>query len=184
MSVGFNDDFVSALEELAKRLQLVDETTFKAIHVARAQWTALAAINAIQRLGRPHWLLAQSITIKVCDYYDDRKVHAMYGFRFRAGRRLNVKTRARRLFAGSWATTVSTSTGARGGAAFHIARRITSCATRKSKPSPILDALLNKHFNAVMKEELQKELARIKSARKNERRQGRRYDPEGGYSRH
>ena len=182
MSVGYNDDFVSALEELAKRLQLVDETTFKAIHAARDQWTALAAINAIQRLGRPHWLLAQSITNKVCDYYDNRKVHAMYGFRFRAGRRLNVKARTRGVYLPDPGYYGQYFEGGkrRGGTPYKTPDHFL----RKAKMANIhiLGDLLKKNFNDAMKKTLKAEIARIRAQRKDARRQGKRLEPEFGWT--
>ena len=183
MSVGFSDDFVSALENIAEDLKLTEPAVFKAVHDALDQWTALTAVAAIQRLGRPHWLLSKSIANKVIDYVKDHKVHAMYGFRFRAGRKLNVKARTRGVYLPDPGYYGQYFEGGkrRGGVPYRTPDHFLRDA--KKQTFPILGALLNKHFNAAMKEALQKELGRIKMARKDARRQGRRYDPEEGYPR-
>lgn len=77
------NDYIEALQAVGDDLEDIDGAVFIAIRNALKEWVEETAVEAIDLLSRPNWLLSQYIGSKVVEYLTDRKVLALAGFRFR-----------------------------------------------------------------------------------------------------
>lgn len=183
MSVGYKDDFVSALENIADDLEGINDVAMVAIHRALEEWSARVAIVAIMKLGRPHWLLSQSIANKVVDYIENKKVCAMVGFRFRSGQAVGVKhgTTGKYFPDPGYYGQYHEGGKRKGGTPYRHPARFLRDA--KVASMGILDTLLARYFDEGMKKMLDREMSRIHGERKARRRDGIRQDPVNGFRR-
>lgn len=183
MGVGYKDDFVSALENIALDLTGINDAAATAIHRALDEWTAKVAIIAIMKLGRPHWELSQAIANKVVDYLENHKIYAMTGFRFRSGQAVGVKhgtTGVNYPDPGYYGQYHEGGFRKRGVPYRHPARFLRDA---KVSSMSILDNLVSKYLNEEIQKAIQREVASIRSQRKERRRNGIRQDPEHGFHR-
>lgn len=183
MSVGYKDDFVSALENIAGDLEGINEMASTAIHNALEEWSARVALTAIMKLGRPHWLLSQEIVNKVADYIEHRKIVAMVGFRFRSGQAVGVKHGTTDVYLpdpGYYGQYHEGGMRKNGVPYRHPARFLRDA---KASNMGILDSLLNKYFDQGMEKMLSQEVSRIRGERNARRRNGIRQDPVDGFRR-
>lgn len=183
MSIGYKDDFVSALENIASDLGGINDAAAIAIHKALDEWTARVAIVASMKLGRPHWELSQAIANKVVDYLENHKIFAMTGFRFRSGRKWSIKHGTRNVYFPDPGYYGQYHEGGfrRGGVPYRHPARFLRDA--KISSMPILDNLISKYLNEEIQKAIQQEVANIRSQRKARRRGGIRQDPENGFPR-
>ena len=84
MKKGFLDDWITSLETLIQGLEAAKDAAAPELRAALDEWVQATEEDARQILGRPSWLLTRSITSKVKDYQQGRKIWAMAGFRFRS----------------------------------------------------------------------------------------------------
>lgn len=183
MSVGYKDDFVSALENIADDLAGLESVVATAVHEALDEWTARVAIVAVMKLGKPHWLLSQSIVNKVVDYVENHKIYAMTGFRFRSGRKFSIKHGTRNVYFPDPGYYGQYHEGGkrRGGTPYRHPARFLRDA--KMSSMSILSSLITKYFNEEFQKMLQGEMTNIHGQRKERRRNGIRQDPMHGFPR-
>ena len=184
MGVGFKDDLVSALEDMAADFEEMRGVAFRANHYALDEWTTMVTVAAITKLDRRHWLLSESITNKVIDYIRDHKVYAMAGFRFRAGRNLGVKHGTTGIYVPDPGYYGQYHEG--GKRKFGKPYRTVDHFLRKAKKEKIgyLDDLVEKWFTKEMRDALASEMRRIRHERRQLRKGGNYTEPVDGFPRH
>lgn len=184
---GKYDDFVSALQAVGESLDDLDGALYLAIRTALKEWAEETAIDAIDLLNRPNWLLSQFIGSKVVEYLKDRKVQAMAGFRFRqkSNRYKEPKKATKpgekqeyipdpgyygRFFEGG---------KRRGGQPYST--RAKFLRTAKTKNIQELKALIDQAFDDQKRDLLSGKLDEIKKARASRRKSGDNTEPRDGY---
>lgn len=162
-------NFINALEDISKDRAIVSEATYNAVRDSLAEWAENVANDADRFLQRPHWLLSKSIASKVVEYRKDNKVYAMAGFRFQAGRALNIKRNYGYFFPDPGYYGQFFEGGKRkGGAPYktidHFLRRA------KDLNAPKLESIVARHFNRAQLEMIQEAKKRLDKEDRNRKK--------------
>lgn len=173
---GAYDDYITALQEIGASLEAIDAAVFAAVKNALAQWVEDTAVDAIDLLNRPNWLLSQFISSKVIEYLRDAKVQAMAGFRYRDkanrfkdGKETHTNARGKKVreyipdpgFYGRYFEGGQR----KGGAPYSTRARFMRAA--KNANIEELKTLIDKAFDEAKRELLAGKIDELKQARKN-----------------